>query len=162
MPEFDVVETMPDEQLVLPIKGADGEIHRYTIQPVTGDWWWKFAALRQVLSDAEMGTTSAKEDIDLASTLETLGSSGMKALCLGVDVAKQMLTDGVSGADMQRAIRTAFAWHASAGDNDIAKREWSGKVTPTEAPSSTTSSNTGAARTTKRRASTSGTTSRKK
>lgn len=162
MPEFDVVEALPDEQLVLPIKGADGQVRRYTIPPVSAEWWWKFAALRQVMTDTEMGTAPAEEDIDLASSLHSLGTAGMKSLCLGADVAQQMITDGVSGADMQRAINAAFAWHASAGDAEQAKRAWLGKGMTTTAPSSKTSSSTGAASTTRRRASSSGTSSRRK
>lgn len=155
---FEEVEAGDADLLTLPIRGQDGELHQYVIRPVSGEWWWKFAALKTVMQAQELGTLPQKADLDLASELNGLGSAGMRMLVLGEDNVKAMLADKVSGADIQRAINTAFAWHASGGDDEEALRVWSGKAR-TPSPSS---ANTAAAATTKRRASGSSTTSRRK
>lgn len=157
---FEEVVPSDDDLLTLPMRGADGELRSYVIKPVSGRWWWKFAALKTVLQAQQLGdlVTAQQKDIDLASELNGLGSAGMRMLVLGEDNVTAMLADGVSGTDIQRAINTAFAWHASGGDSAEALRVWSGKV-QTPSPSS---ASTAAAGTTKRPASGSSTTSRRK
>lgn len=158
MPVFEEVVAGEDDLLTLPMRDADNELHEYVIKPVSGEWWWKFAALNAVMQANAVGELADPKDVALGNQLNSLGSAGLRMLVLGENNVTAMLADGISGADIQRSINTAFAWHASGGDNDAALRVWSGK-----APiPSTTSTNTGEAPATRTRASSSGTTSRRK
>jgi hypothetical protein len=163
VPKFDVVETLPDESLILPIKGGDGKVREYTVQPASAAWFYRFAALKQSIEDVSSERSPSAEDEAAVDVLNTLGSAGLQSVALGPDVVKAMLADGVSSADFRRAVSTALVWHATGGDDDVAARAWSGKAPTAETeptPKPSTSTPTGGARKTRPRASTKATTSR--
>lgn len=172
MPRFEAVETLPDEPLVLSLKGRDGTVRDYEIQPVDAETWYKFSALGQVFEAASAGQKPNAADAEVADQLaDELGALGLQRASLGADNVSAMLADGVSAPDFRRAYTTALVWHTSGGDTDRAMSVWTAGKAPTPSPdptpeteSSTSpdSTSTAAVSATRRPASGTGTSSRPK
>lgn len=165
MPRFEAVEQLPDESLVLPLRGRDGTVRDYIIEPVDAETWYRFSALGQVFEAARNGYQPAKADAEAVEKLtEELGAMGLQRKSLGDDVVTAMLADGVSGPDFRRAYTTALVWHTGGGATEQAMEVWNAGKAPASPPApttdSTTTTGTGEARKTQSPDSGTGTTSR--
>lgn len=159
MPEFMLVPSLVDQDLVLPIQGKDGEVRKYRIKPATAA---QYVTLQALWSVEGLGQTPQGENAERLKAIDSFDKAW--ALTLG-DASKQMLDDGVSAADLRRASQTAYQWHLTGGDDAAAEAVWSGKAQspPETTPDSGTPSggDSAEANTTSKRSSTSGTTTRK-
>lgn len=143
MPRFEVVEQLPDEALVLSLRGRDGVVRDYTIEPVDAETWYRFSALGQVFEAARNGYEPAKADAEAVEKLtEELGAMGLQRKSLGDEVVKAMLADGVSGPDFRRAYTTALVWHTAGGETEKAMEVWNAGKAPASKPTPTTVSTT--------------------
>lgn len=160
MPEFLLIPSVVDPDLVLPIKGADGEVRKYRIKPATAS---QFITLQALYSVEALGATPAGENLARLAAVDSFDKSW--ALTLGDEVSKAMQDDGISATDLRRASQTAYQWHLTGGDDAAAEAVWSGKdQSPAETtPVSETLSggDSAAAPTTSKRSSTSSTTTPK-
>lgn len=168
MPTFEPfeMETGPDESLHLavPIAGRDPIV--ITVEPVSAEWWLRFAALKQVIDDVGANRTPSGEDETAAAEVQPLGQVGLRTKLIGKENLDKLIEAGVASNVLQRVQTTAFVWHATGMDDDAALRVWLGKAstpTPIESTSETsTSDSTASANTTQRPASTKATTSRQR
>jgi hypothetical protein len=139
MPEFLLIPSLVDPDLVLPIKGADGEVRKYRIKPATAKQYITLQALYSVESS---GSTPAGENAQRLAEIDSYDKAW--ALTLG-DAAKQMQDDGISAADLRRASQTAYQWHLTGGDDAAAEAVWSGKAqSPPETPNDSETPSDGA------------------
>lgn len=132
MTRLDVLKTEPEDFLVLPIEGADGEVRDYTIRPVPAEFWWRVSALGEAVQLALANISPRTVDLQ---TVQDISKDEMYRIVLGSDVVDAMIADGIAGTHFQRAFSTALVMHISGGNADQAKAAWSGKLrAPKAAP----------------------------
>lgn len=124
MPRFAEIPSVVQEPLVLPVRGRDGTVREYTIQPATaGDF-----ITMGVLKANAMGAPLTEVDREKLAHLDSVSQAW--SLSLGPDVLERIIADGVSAEDMRRMAQTALYWHTADGDMELADLAWSGKALP--------------------------------
>lgn len=126
MPELPEIATPINEDLVLPLAGADGVIRKYAVKPTRASQWMGLSALNRAIEAEVQGRPYADD--------EAAAIGRAQEILLGADVAAQMVADDVLFADMQRATRTARMWHLTGCDTEAAMAEWSGKAPAVTTP----------------------------
>ncbi|MBM9466093.1 DUF7426 family protein [Nakamurella leprariae] len=111
------------DPLVLPIRGADGEIREYTVQPASAEHLDLIAALGAVRASQMFGTKVADEHYALLEQL-TGREEVARQVCLGTETYLQMVADGISAHDLARAQATAVLWQASGCNHEVALSAW--------------------------------------
>ena len=153
MPTFPV-STSLNEDLVLPITGSDGTVREYAIKVPRAAEMVQISAMNTTLTNAMRGRAPVGSDTEAA----LLGVADAQRVLLGQETFDAMLTDGVSGPDLQKAVQTANIWITSNCNDELALEHWLGKAPAVKTPSGKTGA---AAPTTRRRNSGNGTTSQK-
>ena len=127
MPRFASIPALVEEDLVLPIPGADGVEREYRIKPATAA---QFLTL-QVVAANEKGQEVSGADREALESIKTFEE--VWAQTLGLDTVRAMVKDGISSQFFRRASQTAYQWHITGGDSEAALGVWLGKG-QTESP----------------------------
>lgn len=152
-----------EEPLVLPLRGTDGKLKDYKIEPVTaadGIMLQEFMADIQAMARKQQaGQEVTEEDAAKFGAEDSLAQLEEKSL--GKGVREQMVKDGVRLRSIQVAGMTAFYWQTLQDNGETAEAYWKsgGKAPKPNRAQRRTATRTqqGAATTTQKRASQTGT-----
>ena len=123
MPKFDALEEALDEDLVLPLRGADGQMRDYTITAPDWPTMLRARAMGHVADALSIGKDPDETQVFLAGEI---GEEAVNTFALGDDTYQTMLADGVGAEQMARAITTALFFKM--GSTAAAEAVWSGKA----------------------------------
>ena len=123
MPKFDALEEALDEDLVLPLRGADGEMRDYTI---TAPDWPSALRARAMAGLADTLSLGKEPSADELAAAGELGDDAVHTFALGADTYRAVIADGVGAEQFARAVTTALFFKM--GNAKAAEAVWSGKA----------------------------------
>lgn len=153
MPVFDALEEALDEDLTLPMRGADGKTRNYTIKHPT---WPEMVRARAMAHIADSLALDREPDAGEVAKAGATGDDDVNLFALGKQTYDAMVKDGVGAETFARATTAALFFRL--GNAGQAEAVWSGKAQNSKIRSA--KDGDAAKRTTK--GSTSGTTTRSK
>jgi hypothetical protein len=112
----------PEEGLTFPLKCGD-VVKKFTVMPAAAKDFKMLVSLRDTMLAVLTNKMTPKQ---ANARHPGFNSTDVYRLVLG-NVYEQMLNEGARLRDINRAGWVALIWHASGGNDDVAKAVWSGK-----------------------------------